>query len=148
MQSHNQDALKHAKTLLACSLNNIFTDPPYFAGSVVEILDNLLKFKGKGKDFMSGSANSWNIEELGYYEELAKEWFRAMKYGGYVVMYSLDRYSWIWSYLMVKAGFEPCQTMYWANISNFPKASAAEGNILKKIENELRKKGFSNIEWE
>lgn len=128
---NNACVLEHIKTLPDFSVNTTFADPPYFLGSEWHYVDGRLQMKGAGKDFMHGSKNAWSVNNADWWREYFIELHRVMKYGGYVCFYSISQQDWAFRALMVEAGFEPCQTMYWANISNFPKSSDASNNIDK-----------------
>lgn len=126
---NNADVLEHIKTINNCSVNTTFSDFPYALGSEWHYVDGRLQMKGTGKDFMHGSKNAWSVNNADWWREYFKELHRVMKYGGYVCFYSISQQDWAFRALMVEAGFEPCQTLYWANISNFPKASDASAMI-------------------
>jgi len=66
-----------------------------------------------------------------YWEEWFKEAFRSLKYGGYCIMFGMDRQLLIFKYYASLAGFEERQSMYWYFISNFPKASDLSKNLDK-----------------
>lgn len=141
---NNACVLEHIKTLPDFSVNTTFADPPYFLGSEWHYVDGRLQMKGAGKDFMHGSKNAWSVNNADWWREYFKELHRVMKYGGYVCFYSISQQDWAFRALMVEAGFEPCQTMYWANISNFPKSSDASKNIDKAFGLEREVVGSKN----
>lgn len=125
----NRCVLEHTRTMNDCSVNTTFCDPPYFLGTNWEYVDGKLQMKGEGKDFMG----KWSINDADWWRAYFKELYRVMKFGGYVCMYSIDRQAWAFQSLMIEAGFEVCQTLYWATISNFPKASDAGKSIDKAL---------------
>ena len=135
MKISNSCVLKHIKTLADKSVNTTFSDFPYFLGTEWHYVNGKLQMKGEGKDFMT----KWSVNNADWWREYFAEIYRVMKYGGYVCMYSIDRQAWAFQSLMIEAGFEVCQTLYWANISNFPKASDAGKAIDKslKVEREV-----------
>lgn len=133
MQIHNEDVLTHIKTLGNNSVHTTFSDFPYALGSQWQYVNGVLQMKGQGKDFMNGSKGSWSIQDANWWREYLGQMFRVMKYGGYVVFYSISQQSWAFSALMVEAGFEKCQELHWANISNFPKASCASKMCDRKV---------------
>jgi DNA modification methylase len=140
MKITNNCVLEHIKTLPDKSINTTFSDFPYFLGCEWHYVNGKLQMKGEGKDFMA----SWKINNADWWREYFSELYRVMKFGGYVCMYSIDRQAWAFQSLMIEAGFEVCQTLYWANISNFPKASAADKQIDKALKAEREVIGMKN----
>jgi DNA modification methylase len=126
---NNSCVLEHIKTLPDKSVNTTFSDFPYFLGTEWHYVNGKLQMKGEGKDFMT----KWSVNNADWWREYFAELYRVMKFGGYVCMYSIDRQAWAFQSLMIEAGFEVCQTLYWANISNFPKASCASKAIDRSL---------------
>jgi hypothetical protein len=58
-----------------------------------------------------------------YWEQWFKEAYRTLKYGGYCIMFGMDRQLLLFKYYANLAGFEEQQSLYWYFISNFPKAT-------------------------
>lgn len=110
MTSITGDVLSDMGTLGEHSVNLIFSDPPYNLGSevVVDPADGKMKFQGTAKDFMG----KW---EFGHeqWEAFFREAYRIMKYGGYCVLFSLDRQTALVKYYAHLAGFEEQQSLYW-----------------------------------
>lgn len=144
MEIHNKDVAEHIKTLPDKSINLIFSDFPYALGSEWHYVNGKLELKGQGSDFM----NKWDFGSADWWRSFCKEMYRVMKFGGYVAFFSIDRQAFAFQSFMVEAGFEICQTLHWLKISNFPKSSDCEKQILNSIEIELEKLGYENIEWE
>lgn len=115
--------------------NTIFGDPPYNLGSEIYVDSNDGKLKMKSaKDFMG----KWKFDH-DEWEEFFKQSFRVLKYGGYCVLFGIDRQLSLPMYYAQLAGFEVCQSLYWYNISGFPKNL----NVSKSID----KKGGKNLNW-
>lgn len=145
LQIYTQDVLEHIKTLQDKSINLIFCDPPYNLSSVWHFVAGRLCLK-KGADFMG----KWNGLGEDFLQPFFENAYRVLKYGGYMCMYNIDRQAFAFEHFALMAGFEICQTMYWANISNFPKASAADLAIDKYygVSNKRNKIGEKKGDYE
>jgi len=109
--------------------NTIFCDPPYNLSSVWYIdTDGKYKIKKKS-DFM----NKWNGLDETDLDLFFSESFRTLKYGGYLLMFGMDRQLAPFTYYAVKNGFEVQQSLYWYYISNFPKATDVSKGIDKRF---------------
>lgn len=105
----------------------IFCDPPYALGSEVIIRkDGKVDYK-KAVDFM----NKWDMPTGDYWEKWFIEAYRVLKYGGYLIMYGMDRQTLLFKYYASLVGFIEHQSLYWYYISNFPKASDLSKGIDK-----------------
>lgn len=104
-----------------------YSDPPYALGSEIYIRpDGKFDYK-KATDFM----NKWEMPTGEYWEKWFEESFRTLKHGGYCVMFGMDRQLPMFQYYAIKAGFQVRQSMYWYNISGFPKSSCLSKNLDK-----------------
>ncbi|KKL64266.1 hypothetical protein LCGC14_2166810, partial [marine sediment metagenome] len=112
--------------------NTIFSDPPYGLGSKIYVdkKDGKMKFENC-QDFM----NKWVLTDE-QWEEFFKEAMRVLKFGGYCVLFGMDRQVSLVKYYAIKAGFEECQSLYWYYISGFPKGY----DISKGIDDRLGEK--------
>jgi DNA modification methylase len=135
IEFHCEDVLEHLKRQSDCSIHTTFADPPYFLGTEwYQDANNRWQMKGTGSDFMG----AWGVQNADWWREYFAELHRVMKFGGYVVMYSITQQSDMVSSLLREAGFEKCAengsgTLHWANISNFPKASCASKAVDRKV---------------
>ena len=119
--------------------NTVFCDPPYNLGSKW-IID---KETGKpiikqAQDFM----NKWDAFGHDDWDKFFDESFRVLKYGGYLLMFGMDRQLFAIQYYAMKNGFEIQQSLYWYFISNFPKATDV-GKVVDKrlgLEREIIRK--------
>lgn len=109
-----------------------YSDPPYALGSEIYIRpDGKFDYK-KATDFM----NKWEMPTGEYWENWFEESFRTLKHGGYCVMFGIDRQLPMFQYYAIKAGFQVRQSMYWYNISGFPKSSCLSKNLDKSAKAE------------
>lgn len=123
-----KDVLEDMKSYPDFFFNTIFGDPPYNLGSEPFIdKDGLMKFK-KAQDFML----KWTFDET-QWDTFFQQAFRTLKYGGYCLLYGLDRQLPLVSYYAIKNGFEKMQSLYWYFISSFPKATDASKSIDKRL---------------
>jgi len=106
--------------------HTIFCDPPYNLASEFEIINGHPEIKGKAVDFM----DKWEGLDGVALDKMFTEFFRVLKFGGYCVMFGMDRQAWAFQYYAVKAGFEVCQSLQWFFISSFSKGS----NGSKKVD--------------
>lgn len=108
----------------------IYSDPPYNLASTWFIdVDGKYKLKKKQRDFF----NKWNVLDENDLDTFFKEAFRTLKYGGYCILFGMDRQLRSFQYYAVKNGFEIHQSLYWFFMSNFPKASDVSKAIDKKL---------------
>ena len=113
------DSLEYLKSCCDYEFDINYSDPPYALGSEVIIRpDGKVDYK-KANDFM----NKWEMPAGDYWEKWFKEAYRTLKYGGYCVMFGIDRQLLLFKYYAKLAGFEEQQSLYWYFISNFPKAT-------------------------
>lgn len=120
--------------------NTIFCDPPYNLSSVWYIdTDGKYKIKKKS-DFM----NKWDGLDENDLDLFFGESFRTLKYGGYLLMFGMDRQLAPFTYYAVKNGFEVQQSLYWYYISNFPKATDVSKGIDKRFGAERKVNGISS----
>jgi len=88
MNIRTNDVLKDLKTYEDYFFNTILTDPPYNLGSSWIIdKDGTFQIKGKPADFM----NKWGALDGPALDTFFKESFRVLKYGGYLLMFGMDR---------------------------------------------------------
>jgi len=133
MKIKTDDVLKDLTTYEDYEFNTIFCDPPYQLGSQWTIdTDGSYQIKGKPQDFM----NKWGALDGPALDTFFKESFRVMKYGGYLLMFGMDRQLGPLHYYAVKNGFEINQSLYWYFVSNFPKATDAGKMIDKRLKKE------------
>ena len=97
----------------------IFADPPYALGSEVIIRKDGKVDYAKASDFM----NKWEMPTGEYWEKWFINAYRTLKYGGWLIMYGMDRQTLLFKYYASLAGFDEQQSLYWYFISNFPKAT-------------------------
>jgi DNA modification methylase len=133
MKIKTDDVLKDLTTYEDYNFNTIFCDPPYQLGSQWTIdKDGSYQIKGKPQDFM----NKWGALDGPALDTFFKESFRVMKYGGYLLMFGMDRQLGPLHYYAVKNGFEINQSLYWYFVSNFPKATDASKMLDKRLKKE------------
>lgn len=124
-----QDSLQYLKTKQDYEFDIMYSDPPYALGSEVIIRqDGRVDYK-KANDFM----NKWEMPTGEYWEQWFKEAYRTLKYGGYCIMFGMDRQLLLFKYYAKLAGFEEHQSLYWYFISNFPKATDLSKQIDKSM---------------
>lgn len=117
---YNANCLEFLKTIENNSIDIIFTDPPYNLSTEWIIKENgKPDVKGLAKDFML----KWEGLDGEKLELLFAEYFRILKYGGRVLMFGIDRQSWVNAYYGQYAGFQKQMSIYWYYISSFPKAT-------------------------
>jgi len=143
IEINNSDVLDDIKTYPDYFNQAAFADPPYNLGSeiIVDKTDGKLKFKGKAQDFM----NKWQFGHE-QWETFMAESFRVLKYGGFCLLFGMDRQLSLIQYYALKAGFEIQQSLYWYFISSFPKATDASKMIDKRLglERETEKENPNN----
>jgi DNA modification methylase len=113
------DSLEFLRKQEDYSFDINYSDPPYALGSEVIIRpDGKVDYK-KANDFM----DKWEMPTGEYWEQWFKEAYRTLKYGGYCIMFGMDRQLLLFKYYACLAGFQEQQSLYWYYISNFPKAT-------------------------
>jgi len=132
------DALKFFKKQKNCSIDLIFTDPPYALGSEIIIKKDGKPDYKKAVDFM----NKWDAPTGEYWEKWFKEAFRILKYGGHLLMFGMDRQLLVFKYYSCLAGFIEKQSLYWFFASSFPKAT----DLSKIIDKHFKKKRKGEID--
>jgi DNA modification methylase len=138
-----EKVLEDLKKRASCSINTTFSDFPYFLGTEWHFVDGKLQMKGQGKDFMHGSAGSWSVNNADWWREYFAELHRCMKFGGYVLFFSISQQSDVFSVLMREAGFEKCaenadgytlpSMLHWAVLGNFPKSTDASKSVDSRL---------------
>lgn len=105
----HSDSLEFLKTCKDYEFDINYSDPPYGLGSEIIIKeDGKVDYKN-ARDFM----NKWKMPTGEYWDNWFKEAFRTLKYGGYCIMFSIDRCCLLFKYYATKAGFIENQSMYW-----------------------------------
>ena len=130
-----KDFFEDVKTYEDYEFNTILSDIPYNLGSQWIIDDDgsyQIKGKKKAVDFM----NRWDGLDGNDLDLMFKEMFRVMKFGGYLLLFGLDRQLGPLHYYAVKNGFEINQSLYWYFVSNFPKATDAGKMLDKRLKKE------------
>jgi hypothetical protein len=124
----NNNVLEDIKTYPDFYFNTIFSDPPYNLGSQIIINEKGLPDLKRKVDFM----NKWgglSGKELDIFFKHAN---RVLKYGGYCILYGIERQAFLIQYYAIKNGFEIVQGLYWYNIQAFPKGTSASKMIDKR----------------
>jgi DNA modification methylase len=126
------ESLEFLKYQSEYSADIIYSDPPYALGSEVIIKENGKVDYKNAVDFM----NKWEMPTGEYWEQWFKECYRTLKYGGYCLMFGMDRQLLLFKYYAHLAGFNENQSILWYQIQNFPKSSDLSKNIDKYLGNE------------
>ena len=107
--------------------NTIFSDPPYNLGTewIIDSSGEVIP-KGHKHEFMG---KAWGVDWELFFEES----FRVLKYGGYCILFCIDRQTLPLEYYAAKAGLETCQHLYWYNIQGFPKSLDMSKAIDKRL---------------
>jgi len=113
------DCLPIMQDMEDCLISLIFTDPPYGLGSELIIRPDGKPDYKKASDFM----NKWDMPTGDFWEVWFKESFRLLKYGGFCLMFGIDRQLLMFKYYAALAGFQERQSLYWYFCSSFPKAT-------------------------
>lgn len=113
------DSLEFLKNKKDFEFDINYADVPYALGSEVIIQENGKPEYKKAVDFM----DKWKMPNGAYWEQWFKEAFRTLKYGGYCLIFGIDRQLMLFKYYAAMAGFVEQQSLYWYFISNFPKAT-------------------------
>jgi len=129
------DSLEYLKKQKDFSVDINYSDPPYGLGSTVVIKPNGKPDYDNASDFM----NKWDMPTGNYWEEWFKEAYRTLKYGGYCIMFGMDRQLLLFKYYASLVGFSERQSMYWYFISNFPKSADLSKNLDKNAGVERKK---------
>lgn len=127
MNLKNADVLDDISEYPEHYFNTIFTDPPYNLSSKW-IFEGDKPVMKQARDFME----KWSFTHE-QWQELFEQSFRVLKYGGYCVMFGIDRQLWPIQYYAQRAGFEIHQSLYWYFISSFPKATDVSKQIDKRL---------------
>lgn len=122
------DSLEMLKSFDDTSIDIMFTDPPYALGSRVIIKEDGKPDYVKGRDF----AYIWDVPDGEYWEKWFKEAIKKLKYGGRLLMFSIDRQNFMFKYYAHLSGFRSTQSLYWYFASNFPKAMSLSEIIDKR----------------
>ncbi|TXI86675.1 MAG: site-specific DNA-methyltransferase [Chryseobacterium sp.] len=115
----HDDCLNVMSTMPDHSVDLIFTDPPYGVGSKVVIrADGKPDYK-RAIDF----ADRWDMPDGNFWELFFREAFRVLKYGGHILMFALDRQSFLFKYYAHLNQLIEGQSLYWFFASDFPKST-------------------------
>jgi DNA modification methylase len=144
IEIENKCALQWLKEQPDFSADLIYCDPPYALGSEIIIKPDGKPDYKKAVDFMA----KWEMPDGEFWEQFYKEANRVLKHGGHLLMFGVPRQNMLFKYYANFAGFQSKQSLIWYTISGFPKASDLEKNILKTIENELKKIENTDVVWE
>jgi len=137
---YTQDSIEFLKNQPDYSADIIFADPPYALGSDVIIrTDGKVDYKN-AVDFM----NKWQMPTGEYWEQWFKESYRTLKYGGYCLVFGMDRQLLLFKYYANLVGFSENQSLYWYNIQSFPKSSSLSKNLDKHFGAEREIVGKTN----
>lgn len=129
MMIKQQDSLEFLKEQKDFSIDINYSDPPYNLGSEIIVRpDGKMDYKKKS-EFM----NQWKAMGGDWWEQWFKESYRSLKYGGYCIMFSIDRQNSLFKYYASMAGFSERQSCYWYSISSFPKSSDLSKNLDKNV---------------
>lgn len=115
----NEDCLETFKGIKEFELDIIFGDPPYALGSELIVKENGKLDYSNATDFM----NKWTMPTGEFWEQFFKDSYKSLKYGGYCILFGIDRQSVLFKYYACLAGFKERQSLYWYFIQNFPKAT-------------------------
>jgi len=139
---YNTDCMGLLKDIDDCSVDILYTDPPYNMGSRYYIDEQgHYCFVGSGSDFM----NQWDAMDGRWWYEYFQHAFRVTKYGGWVIMHNIDRQSDMWTYYARRAGFDVTQKLYWLFLTNFPKAPDITLDIDKALGVDRTKVGERDV---
>jgi len=115
----NKDSLEFLKNINDFDFDIIYCDPPYALGSEIIInSDGKVDYKN-AVDFM----NKWDMPTGKWWENWFNEAYRILKYGGYCIMFGIDRQLLLFKYYAHLSGFQECQSLYWYYITSFPKST-------------------------
>ena len=131
MKVNNKSFQEDIKTHKDKFFNLNFSDPPYQLGTKWEIDKQTGRpiVKGKSKDFM----NKWDGLDEKDLDLFFRESFRTLKYGGFLLMFGMDRQLFPLEYYAKLNGFEQQQSLYWFFSSSMPHTSDLSKNIDKKL---------------
>lgn len=114
----NDDCLNVMATMPTNSVDLIFTDPPYALGSRVVIRQDGRPDYKQAVDF----AGRWDMPDGNFWESFFKEAARVLKHGGHLLMFGMDRQSFLFKYYAHLAQLVEGQSLYWFFASDFPKS--------------------------
>lgn len=144
----HKDCLKGLSELSDNSIDVIITDPPYWLGSKFNI-DHHGQYVGNVTD-CKHTGSTWDVGDGYWVEKLLAEFHRVLKYGGYSLVFSVDRLVDLPMYYARKAGFDICQSLYWQFGQGMPKGTDARKRVEALIlqgnasTRSLRKQEFEN----
>lgn len=139
----NGDCLEVLKNLEDNSVDVILCDPPY---ELTQVKNNKPSKEVDGnKGFMG---KEWDGTGIAFSVELWSEALRVLKPNSYLMAFSGTRTYHRMAKAIEEAGFEIIGLSNYVYGSGFPKALDIEKQMLKKIENELKKQyNLENIKW-
>lgn len=120
----NIDCLEGLKQLPDNSIDVIISDPPYWLGSYLKI-DKHGQYVGTTRDIV----DSWYVGDGYWFEKVMLELNRVLKYGGYCLLFSIDRFVDLPMYNARRADFDVCQSIYWKFRQGMPKGSDSRKRI-------------------
>lgn len=123
------DAIEDIKTKNDNYFDIILCDPPYNLGSELKTdpFEGTIKYS-KSSDYL----NKWEGLTEDQIDTFFKESYRVLKFGGYILLFGMDRQLPIFSYYGIKNNLEPQQSLYWIYNTNIPK-----GHKIKTSSEEL-----------
>jgi DNA modification methylase len=140
--------LDNIKKIEDNSIDIIITDPPYWLGSKFKI-DAQGQYVGTTTD-CKHTGTTWKIGDGYWLEAIFKEFFRVIKHGSFVLLFSIDRFIDLPTYNARRNGFDVCQSVYWKFKQGMPKGT----NTSKRVDalilqgnagtRSLRKQEFDN----
>lgn len=115
-QIYLMDCLEGMKKLPDNSVDAVITDPPYWLGSHFSI-DEKGQYVGTTFDIV----NSWRVGDGYWMEKVMSEIHRVLKFGGYCLMFSIDRFVDLPMHNARRVGFDVAQSIYWKFEQGLPK---------------------------
>jgi DNA modification methylase len=133
MNLRNNDVNEDIKTYPDHFFNTIFCDPPYNLSSEWFVDDD-----GSYKvDILTDFSDVWGGLDEKFLDSFFIEAFRVLKYGGFAIMFGMDRQLAPFIYYATKHGFEIQQSLYWFYTQNFPKPTDASKRFIKRNESDM-----------
>ena len=130
MKLNNNSVFDDIKTYNDMFFNTIFCDPPYNLSAEWVVNDKgMLVMKSKAKDFMG----KWDCLDGEQLDTLFREFYRVLKYGGYAIVYCIERQAFPFQYYATKNGFEVSQGLFWYYTKSMPKST----DLSTKIDSRL-----------